>query len=111
MSQKLTYDGDDDTFCKILLNSKGNYLCRDRLKCSVFKKILLISFNGKPFSKVFQSKIGILTVNPLSRKNMIKLPNCILIVSHKEKELELKSRNDPIQSPGTILPIFSLSSL
>ena len=74
-------------------------------------KYILICFKGKPFSKVFQSKIGILKVSPLSRKNMIKVFNCILVVSHKEKELELKSRNDPIQSPGTILPIFSLSSL
>lgn len=55
---------------------------------------------------MFQRKIRILKVNPLSRKNMIKLPNYIMKMGHKEKELELKSKNVPILRPGTILPNF-----
>lgn len=37
---------------------------------------------------------------------MIKLPNYIMKMGHKEKELELKSKNDPILRTGTILPNF-----
>lgn len=73
--------------------------------------IILLGLKGKAFSQLFQSKIGILNINPLSRKNMIKLPNYILVVGQKEQEVELKSGNDQIQSPGTRLLILITFSL
>lgn len=42
---------------------------------------------------------------------MIKLPNYILVVGQKEQEVELKSGNDQIQSPGTRLLILITFSL
>lgn len=72
--------------------------------CSIFSNIILLSFKRKPFNTVFQSKIETLKVNPLNRKNIIELPNYILILGKKKKKErnKLKSENDPIQRPGPI---------